>query len=157
MTERPLLILVHPGSACGSADFHHGTSYASSERAMLVDRLMTWQGDLVVADSDLSDELSGYPELANAIDEALARAASSGHAARLLAGDHDDDYDECDWVSQIEEHVVGLGSTRAIITGAWYHPDDDHGCVNAVYDALQETGVRVEVDESALAIDLQLA
>ncbi len=158
MTDpRPLLVLVHPGSACGSADFHHGRSYASAEREALADRLRGWQYDLVVVDSDLSDEIRRYPVLMSAIESALARAASTGHGARLLACDDQEDYDGCDWVSQVRDHVLALGTVNAIVTGAWHHVDDDHGCVNAVYDVLTREGLKVDIDDSALPIDLETA
>jgi len=149
-----ILVLVHPGSACGSTDFHHGKAYADDERAMLIDRLKTWEGDLVVVDSDLSDELVQYPGLDIAIKDALARAETSGHGARLLAGDDGGDYDAVDWVAEVRSHVVATGATHAIVTGAWYHEDDDHGCVNAVHHALTREGLSVDVDDSAISIDI---
>lgn len=154
---RPLLVLVHPGSACGSADFHHGRSYASAERSALADVLGGWQYDLLVVDSDLSDELVRYPTLTSAIDDALSRSSSSGHGARLMAGDEQDDYDATDWVSQVRDHVLQLQPARIVVTGAWHHVDDDHGCVNAVYDVLKHEGFTVDIDDSALPIDLEAA
>jgi hypothetical protein len=154
MNDDRILVLVHPGSACGSADFHHGRSYAESERAMLVRTLDSWDGPLVVVDSDLSDEIPGHPPLARAIADALARSAGSSHAARLLAGDGQEDYDGTDWVSQVRDHVVSAGARHAVITGAWYHADDDGGCVNAVCDVLSGEGLSVDVHDSALSIDM---
>jgi len=154
MKEDRILVLVHPGSACGSADFHHGRPYADSERAMLVRTLDSWEGPLVVVDSDLSDEIVAYPSLARAIADALARAAASSRATRLLAGDGQDDYDGVDWVPQVRDHVVATGVRRALVTGAWYHDDDDGGCVNAVCDALVGEGLEAEVHDSALSIDM---
>jgi hypothetical protein len=154
MNEDRILVLVHPGSACGSADFHHGSPYAETERAMLVRALDSWEGPLVVVDSDLSDEIGGYPPLARAIADALARSTLSSHATRLLAGDGKEDYDGTDWVPQVRDHVVATGARHAVITGAWYHDDDDGGCVNAVYDALVEEGLTADVHDSALSIDM---
>lgn len=153
-TDTKLLVLVHPGSTCGSADFHHGRSYATAERAALAALLDGWTGGLLVVDSDLSDEIASYPLLAAAIDAALDRAETTGHSSRLLAGDAQDDYDGTDWVPQVREHVLSTGVRNAVITGAWYHEDDDHGCVNAVYDVLHEAGLSVEVHDSAFPIDV---
>ena len=62
-----LLVLVHPGSTCGSADFHHGRQMATEERHHLADFIRRWEGHLVVLDNDLSDEISSYPLLQSAI------------------------------------------------------------------------------------------
>jgi hypothetical protein len=41
-----------------------------------------------------------------------------------------------------------------VITGAWYHPQDDGGCVNSVYDKLMALGYKnIDVDNSAFNID----
>lgn len=154
MEDTRILVLVHPGSACGSADFHHGRSYASSERDMIIGLLSSWDGGMLVVDSDLSDEIAQQPRLETAIAEALRRAKATGHSTRLLAGDGQCDYDETDWVSQVVEHVLRTGIRRAVLTGAWYHRDDDGGCVNAVYDELVREGISVVVDDSALSIDM---
>lgn len=155
MDTRRVLIVVHPGSACGSADFHHGRAYAGSERDMLVRALDSWSGPVVVVDSDLSDEIARYPELARAVHDVLERARRTSHSARLLAHDDQEDYDCIDWVSQVRDHVMATGIGQALITGAWYHDDDDDGgCVNAVYDALVDEGMTVDVHDSALSIDV---
>lgn len=148
--DTTVLVLVHPGSACGSLDFHHGRRMADEERGMLARRLLDWNGPLVVVDSDLSDEIVQHPGLHDAIAGALDRGRTAGHHVSRTKCDDEDD----DWVRRAVDAVLSVGSTRAIVTGAWYHADDDGGCVNAVYDGLAETGLAVDVDDSAIAIDL---
>jgi hypothetical protein len=149
------LVLVHPGSACGSADFHHGRRAATAARQAIADLLLSWDGDLVVVDSDLSDEIDGSPPLAAAIDGALAANAERGwRTVRLRACDAGDERDGGNWVAEVRDHVLGLSVRRVVITGAWYHPDDDGGCVNAVYDALDARGLSLDVDDSAISIDI---
>ena len=145
-----VMVLVHPGSACGSLDFHHGGQMANEERRILAQRLRTWNGPLIVVDSDLSDEIAARPDLHDAIEGALDRGRAQGHhVARVPCMDEDED-----WVRPSADAVLLSGVTSAIVTGAWYHPEDDGGCVNAVYDELRSRGMAVDVDDSAISIDV---
>ena len=72
-SSNPILVLVHPGSACGSADMNLGKFEARAARAELAYELDYWHGTLLVIDGELSDELPWYPQLDRAITECLAR------------------------------------------------------------------------------------
>lgn len=143
-----MLVVVHPGSACGSADFHHGRRLARAMRERLSQTLHGWRGAVTVIDSDLSGELAGEPDLAGAIDACLGRSHADGSAARRLsvAGER--------WIEAGRALIQEAGPGRVVLTGAWYHPDDDGGCVNAMRDALVQSGIAVDIHGSAMSIDL---
>lgn len=146
----PILVLVHPGSACGSANFNIGRDEARGARDCLAHELRNWIGGVIVLDGELSDELPSYPDFANAIDEALAKARADGHVAiRTMASDPDQ-------IRVIKEIVEQLGepAMRATftVTGAWYHPEERY-CVGSVIDALREIGCTADVCESAVQLE----
>lgn len=144
--SNPLLIVVHPGSLCGSADFNLGDEAAAAREAVL-NELKEWTGDVLVLDSWTSDELPIFPLLDQAIIDAVLRAPSFGE--RL----EDEDPDEPDLaVNHLADRSISL-DTPIFLTGAWYHPDDDNGCVNANRDALLAAGYRnVTVMESCAVL-----
>jgi hypothetical protein len=131
-----LMVLVHPGSACGSADFNLGKSMANAGRDGLINDLNAWNDALLVLDGTLSDELDGYPALNSAINSAIARCSGQ----RIFA----DDDQTFDWVRKSVRKMMEMGvkkPSEVVVTGIWYWPNDEAGCVNAVYDALVTVGV----------------
>jgi hypothetical protein len=66
MTQK-LLVIVHPGSACGSADFNLGKFEARAARDTLRGAIEDWEGGVIVIDGELSDELEHVPSLARAM------------------------------------------------------------------------------------------
>lgn len=68
-----VLVLVHPGSACGSANFNIGKFEARAARDALCSELDNWRGDVLVIDGELSDELEFYPSFDLAIRDCLQR------------------------------------------------------------------------------------
>jgi hypothetical protein len=129
-----VLVVVHPGSLCGSADFNLGSEAAESVRVAITDELQNWTGDVLVLDGYLSDELVFYPELRDAINDAVDRA--KGFGERLVADDPDHAQIAVDFLRQ---HALAL-NTPINLTGAWYDPEDEFGCVNATCDALKASG-----------------
>lgn len=137
----PLLVMVHPGSACGSADMNLGKSQASAERAGLINDLNAWKGHLLIVDGELSDEIPRYPQFDTAIIAALNAAKQAGHASgRIFA---------CDnltpsWPGKVAKAVSKLKlepQNRIVLTGAWYFTDNSGaGCVNATERALRKAG-----------------
>lgn len=140
-----LLIVVHPGSVCGSADFNLGKSDARCARDGLVLELNDWSGGIVVIDGSLSDELVHHRSLDQAIEQALARARDAGHRCERVVGD------DPDQVDRTRELIKRLGDrapfTRFVVTGAWYHPEDGSGCVGSVVNTLRERGLQAQVSE----------
>lgn len=153
LVENPvpsILVIVHPGSACGSADFHLGRSQAGAERDGLVIEINGWQGGVIVVDGELSDELPRYGELNAAILGCLARAASKQLTSmRVFACDNL----TADWPAKVKRTIARLKlpkETRFVVTGAWYCRDDTSGCVNTAYDIVASLGYPVEVGEWAV-------
>ncbi len=144
---RSILVLVHPGSACGSADFNLGPFEGERARDILAQDLADWEGGVIVIDGALSDEVPGYPSLADALDEALAQARP---ALRIL-GDDASDYDQRRAVLDAATQIGATPETvRFTVTGAWFDPEEASGCVNSVRDALGMAGFVVEVRPSAV-------
>lgn len=150
---RETLIVVHPGSCCGSADFNLGRYEASGEREYLSAFLDRWSGPVIVIDGSLSDELPDYSQLNDALLGALARAKAAGHQSMRVYG--------CD--GEVRRHQAAAtrrlltrriitGESPVRLTGAWVGGDgpDDTGCVNSVARVLQDAGVRWTIDDSAI-------
>ncbi len=146
----PVLIVVHPGSACGSADFNLGRLDARAARESLVDELNGWSGPLVVIDGALSDELASYPALNSAIVGAYTRAQQGGYLSLRLQGDDPEQVDRTrDLLAVLPDGGKGH---EFVVTGAWYHPSDGGGCVGSVVEVLHAAGCRVNVSDSALCL-----
>lgn len=146
----PILVLVHPGSAGGSANFHLGRDEARGARDCLAHELRHWRGGVIVLDGDLSDDLPSYPVFASAIDAALARARTDGHVAiRTMASDPDQMRVIKELVQQLGEPAIQAAFT---VTGAWYHPEKRY-CVGSVIDALREIGCTADACESAVCLE----
>lgn len=147
--ENKILVLVHPGSACGSATYNIGRQSANKARDGLCHELRTWMGGVIVLDGELSDELQSYPELNSQIDSALQRAKADGQVSiRRMA-------DDPDQVDEIKRIVNELGARTAsyMVSGAWYQSTDGGGCVGSVIDALREIDCEAEVSDYAIDID----
>jgi len=145
-----VLVLVHPGSCCGSADLHLG-KLARDAREAIRAELDAWGGGVLVADGGLSDELVLYPVFQRSIDRAVRRASERGlPSVRVLA---------CDesapgvWPSLVADAVAKASPGppgSACVTGAWLYDGESRGCVGAVAEALSARGWRVRVSASAL-------
>lgn len=148
-STKPILVLVHPGSACGSADMNLGKFEARAARAELAYELDHWHGTLLVIDGELSDELPWYPQLDRAITECLARGAHLPVPSRRVLGD------DPAQVESAREFAAQIGPAAAAgfrVTGAWYHPEDGGGCVGSVVDELRRLGYPAEVSDNAVAL-----
>lgn len=143
-----VLILVHPGSACGSANFNLGKQAANAAREGLCIELQQWSGGVVVLDGDLSDELCDYPELRQQINDALHRAAARGATSiRCMANDPDQ-------VAASQEIAQSLDpDTHFWVTGAWYQSSDGGGCAGSVLAALQALDRRVDLSDYVIDLD----
>lgn len=148
-----VLILVHPGSACGSADFNLGDTLARAERSRLVGEMSDWPGGVVVIDGDTSSELDCMPMFSGAIDSLLSRAKKSGRLARRVVGlDPEQDDRVRELISELGEPALKLQFT---VSGAWYHSSDGSGCVGGVHAVLSELGCKSRISEFALDLDCE--
>jgi hypothetical protein len=147
-TPREVLVLVHPGSACGSADFNLGKFDARCARDGLVSELKDWRGGIVVIDGALSDELPWYPALDEAIRNALERAKAANLESIRAEGD---DPKQIRVARKLAlEHNWSDGSRSFVISGAWYHEEDEGGCVGSVLQALSVGGCKASLSDYAL-------
>ena len=149
--RRTILVLVHPGSACGSANYNLGRTEARAAREGLALELDSWQGGLLVIDGEFSDELDEYPLFAHAIREALERAKSDGLTCERVMGNDPEQQD------RIREFIAAdsqrASQSHFVVTGAWYHPEDGGGCVGSVIERLKEAGCSVVLADSAVSIE----
>lgn len=142
-----VLVLVHPGSACGSANYHLGRQVASACRAEMTSLLDSWCGGVIVLDGDLSDELPDYPIFRAAIENALHRARCRGCASiRAIAQDPD----QVRVVGDLVENLAMIDA-EFVVTGAWYDPTDESGCVNSVVCELKRRDLKTEVAQAVVA------
>lgn len=134
------LVIVHPASTCGSADFSLGPDRADCDRVRLVATIEGWRGPSVVIDNDLTPELQDYESLDNALrslDEPMrvnACATESG------------------WVRKAFTAIESTGLRRYMVTGAWHHPEDHSGCIDAITSMMEEEGIQWEITPCAFRI-----
>jgi hypothetical protein len=146
-----ILVIVHPGSACGSANFNLGKSEAQAARDTLRSAIEDWEGGVIIIDGDLSDELDFFPSIQKALALSLERAAKAGLTSRRVTGN---DPEQSDRIREFVEQ--GGPASKAIeyhVSGAWYHPEDGSGCVGSVIDELKSLGCHAEVHESAVWLE----
>jgi hypothetical protein len=166
MTETEALILVHPGSMCGSARSRLGRAEADAARAEVLERVRSHQGPLFVIDGALSDELSRAETLL--IDQAVASALSSGQVAGRVWGCDSGERPYPSWsglrsdggrlLFDGQEEAAAdvaplLRDMTVLVTGAWAGSNEGSGCVNSVANAIREVlgrEARVGIDETAL-------
>lgn len=146
-----VLVLVHPGSACGSANFNLGRTEARAAREGLIREIDGWQGGIFIIDSEFSDEIVEYPGLDRAIAQAISTANDRGLISRRVVGD------DPDQVQRITEFVSSLSEqdrtlTEFVVTGAWFDPSDGEGCVGSVHKQLLTLGCKAQVGESAVSL-----
>jgi hypothetical protein len=155
---RHLLLVVHPGSCCGSADFNCGEEIAAAIRDALTADLDGWNGAVAVIDGDLSLELRqrAYRGLGAALETALERAAGSGLPAIRIRGCSMEDFNQVRAAASLADSLaLGAGDWNVEVTGAWYEPDGTEGCVNSVVEALARVGVSATVRPSAAMLDAE--
>jgi hypothetical protein len=147
----PLLVLTHPGSACGSADNLLGRFDGRAGRDGLKIELDHWRGHILVADGELSEEIPDYPTLATSLDRALAQAARDKLIAKRVFA--------CDnltpnWPSKVAKTVKAMKlppETPITVSGAWHCPGEAFGCVNATARALSRAGfTQVHISDYAV-------
>jgi hypothetical protein len=166
MTETEALILVHPGSMCGSARSQLGRREADAARAEVFERVRTHEGPLFVIDGALSDELSRTENalVRGALDRALATGQVAGRIWGCDSGERP--YPVWSGLRSDGGRLVFDGQEAAatdiapllrdmtvLVTGAWAGSNDGSGCVNSVANAVRAVlgrEARVGIDETAL-------
>jgi len=148
----PVLIIVHPGSACGSATFNLGASEARGARTTLAQAITAWYGHLLVIDGFLSTELTApvYATLGDALRNTLARCKTSGFVALRRKGE--DPTQDAVAVTFLHRHRFAPETTPILLTGAWYDPANREGCVNSVRNTLAQASYHTTIAPSAVAV-----
>ncbi|MAM38812.1 MAG: hypothetical protein CL949_10010 [Erythrobacter sp.] len=117
-----MLVVVHPGSACGSADFNLGLIEGSRVRERLARTILGWTDEIVVVDNDLSDELETYAMLG------LAIANASGRKSAVRVGG---DSGKSGWAENVAGQICKVAKHKNVyLTGAWHQPSDEQGCID---------------------------
>lgn len=143
-----VLVIVHPGSACGSANDHYGSrNTANGVRDGLIYEWNAWQGGVIVIDGEFSDELPRYPALNAALSGVLARAKQRGLISIRRYG-HDPDQIRV-INALLKKLKIPADQVRFNVTGAWYY-NDSEGCVTSVYDAITSMGYKASISDFAL-------
>lgn len=159
-TPQPLLIIVHPGSACGSADMNLGNDAAAALRVEMQILIENWSGAVAVIDGELSDELNnnwkrGWTDLGEAIEGALARASEAGLLSARIMGDDNSEYNQQMAVADlVRDQGLTPDATQITLTGAWIDDEGD-GCVHSVRETLEELGFSPRI-EDAMNLDFSL-
>lgn len=142
-----VLVVVHPGSCCGSADFHYNsTSVANAEREGLIREWNAWDGGVLIIETELSDELPRYPALNQALKDLAARARRKGFVSERRMGD---DPGQTEIMRDFLDTLNFPPETVFIVTGAWYY-SERKGCVPSVRNVIRSRGYKVSISETAL-------
>lgn len=143
-----ILVVVHPGSACGSTDFNYGSRETAEVcRQRLIREWNGWHGGVIVIDNALGDELPDYPEFKAALDELIVRARTHDLPAIRVPGE--DPAQERVIAAVIRKRRFPKDHTRFLVTGAWHYANDE-GCVGSVYRTIQSLGYLVTISAAAL-------
>jgi GNAT superfamily N-acetyltransferase/sugar phosphate isomerase/epimerase len=145
------LVVVHPGSLCGSAIANVGRLEADGARSEILHQIADHRGSIVVIDCTLSDEIAPHENAA--IEEAISRAQASGQAGFRIWGCDAGEPPYLDWKPR------GISEGRAVfdsqeeaakfilrhlpkagieVTGAWATPDHSSGCASSVFKTLEK-------------------
>lgn len=151
-----VLVVVHPGSALGSADSNLGGFAARAGRDALQWAFDHWEGSVVVIHGNLSDDLPYYPEFRASLIGMLARAKAAGNRSDEIQGDDRAIHNQEAAISQwVVEQKLTPGNTEFELTGAWYNGGThfvgkDYGCVGSVLERLLKMGFLASVDERSV-------
>lgn len=148
---REIFVVVHPGSALGSANMNLGKFIAEGARSALEHAFDSWTGPSVVIHGELSDELPHYPQFAQALNQMVNRSQAHGHVVATLVGDDESEHNQEEAIKNwVTAQGLVPGEVRFRVTGAWYHSSDGGGCVGSVIDQLKALGHTAQLDEDSV-------
>ena len=146
-----ILVVVHPGSALGSANFNLGRADARAARETLAEEIAGFDGHVVVIHGGLSSELSDYPIFDRALRGALNGAHAKGRLAAEMYGCDNTGPHHPDAARRLVGRFPALRGCSIVCTGAWATEDNSSGCVNDVADSLRAAGCgNVNVSDRAV-------
>lgn len=153
MTEckRKILVIVHPGSCCGSADENLGRYEARGLREYLTQTVTEWRGPVLVIDGCLSDELKwpSYEPLGRAIKNALRRAKSAQLPSKREWGCDDCGPGSSGAMEALLKAGLVTPDDHVVLTGAWATRGKEWGCVNGAANVLDAHSISNEFHDSA--------
>lgn len=129
-----VLIVVHPGSLCGS--YHTNPAFRAATLSSLLREISEWPGAFALVHGEFHDEIGHYPN----IEAALKIAAAARESRRYEAEPTDVDLERA--AIRIFQDFK-LQGRHAMVTGAWADPAD--GCVTAVSASLLRLGANVKI------------
>lgn len=143
LTVGELLVVVHPGSLCGSVNMHLGIA-AESTRHAVTSEICEWAGAVAVIGGDFDDELE-HPRYAS-LRAALSRASFKVYGAATDLG-----------LKKAARRILRRfridERCRVTVTGAW-HDHDGNGCVTCVAKTMMgRAGGAVAISKNAPASD----
>ena len=148
-----ILILVHPGSACGSAGYNIGKRAAENFRDLIIDDLNCASGHVIVLGGVLDNEIAEYDEFHEAITDAVEYAQREGLVGTYIEAC---DPDQVQIVERLMERLGDLGKqVKFELTGAWVeYTDEGYGqCVGSVYDAIKKSQASAHVEVLQSSVD----
>ena len=137
---KSVLVIVHPGSACGSADFNLGSTEAAEARYALGRTIHNWQGPAVVLNNEFKGELSFYAQIGLALSSLRDPIEVDACAS------------DPRWTEIARSTLTGSAGEHFVLTGAWHHPADRSGCIDAVSGILDEEGLDWEIAPCAFRL-----
>lgn len=135
--SQQILIVVHPGSMGGSADFNLGAQ-AQEVRGRVLDEILKHKGPVVSVLGELQDEIGAYPELRD-IQKRTDTSFESGPGE-----------DELQAVAQEISSYFNSPDLSFIVTGAW--ADQADGCAYTVYETLKRLGRSATLSPNAACL-----
>lgn len=144
-----LLLVLHPGNLCLNADAFLEEEPAQAARAKFMAALASWSGHLLIVDSTLSQEITIYPELSEAMADAELRNTAAGYKVdRTFACDCFHEWQ--DLVLETLDQMAVLPHTKILMTGGFFSDENEDGAINIVMEAIKKRGGHVELAESAV-------
>lgn len=145
-----ILVVVHPGSLCGSAISNLGRLEADGARSEIHHQIADHNGPIVVIDGALSDEIA--PHENDNINAAIDRSQASGYPAFRIWGCDSGEEPFAGWKPRGVTRTIGVRDSQETaihaisnllpempleVTGAWATPDHSSGCASSVFKELQ--------------------
>jgi hypothetical protein len=138
----PLLVIVHPGSLCGSYetsgllpddDYEEwNDDWEEDCRPYLTMEITNWDGDIVFVFGEFTDELNkGRDQARRDMADAIRKAWPKAHA--MFAPPYEEDLEYA--AVLLVKELRALERARVVLTGAWADPGD--GCVTTVANTLR--------------------
>lgn len=154
--QEKILVVVHPGSALGSADSNLGGYEARAGRDALQYAFDRWDGPVLVIHGELSDEMPSYPIFERAFKGMLARAKVSKYRCEEVRGDDQDAHNQ-EWAVArwVKDQKLAPSLARFEVTGAWYNEQTGEGCVGSVIKRLRKLGFDATVDANSALCEIE--